>query len=162
MEGHLHTSLRITVYLYPLLHLRSPFDYPPTTCISLRFIICNKVSIYIVTRWAERSYSGAWKKQKKKKKIKWKNLFLILRLLPKILIKIYDNYRSEMNELKNINIRKKRKKEEQNLTDTKKRYRSTNSIERNSNFNFVQNPLRIVLYKGNFHRNSIAMKFWHE
>lgn len=65
-------------------------------------------------------YSGAWKKQKKKKKIKWKNLFLILRLLPKILIKIYDNDRSEMNELKNINIRKKRKKEEQNLTDTKK------------------------------------------
>lgn len=78
------------------------------------------MSIYIVTRWAERYIQAREKSKKKKKKIKWKNLFFILRLLSKILIKIYDNDRSEMNELKNINIRKKRKKEEQNLTDTKK------------------------------------------
>lgn len=72
MEGHLHTSLRIPyISILSLLHLRSPFDYLPTTCISLRFIICNKVSIYIyIHRWLDEPNvisRGVEKKLKKKK-----------------------------------------------------------------------------------------------
>lgn len=84
MEGHLHTSLRIPYISSPSYTYRSPFDYLPTTCISLRFIICNKVSVYIVTRFSRTLYPGSKKGGEKKKKIKW-DLFYTHPLIKKII-----------------------------------------------------------------------------
>lgn len=85
MEGHLHTSLRIPYISIPSYTYRSPFDYLPTTCISLRFIICNKVSVYIVTRSAERYIQGRKKRGGGGEggKIKW-DLFCTHLLIKKL------------------------------------------------------------------------------
>lgn len=84
MEGHLHTSLRIPYISIPSYTYRSPFDYLPTTCISLRFIICNKVSVYIVTRSAERYIQGRKKRGGRGGgKIKW-DLFCTHLLIKKL------------------------------------------------------------------------------
>lgn len=84
MEGHLHTSLRIPYISIPSYTYRSPFDYLPTTCISLRFIICNKVSVYIVTRSAERYIQGRKKRGGGEGgKIKW-DLFCTHLLIKKL------------------------------------------------------------------------------